>query len=104
MQWRTIIPAAHAAAPGGTTVRVGGETSAYVDVKDAVSTDMKIVFPVAGLLIGLILMVMLRSLVAPLYLLASVALGFAATLGASVLVFQGAGGEPGLQFSIPLIV
>jgi putative drug exporter of the RND superfamily len=99
-----IIPAAHAAAPDGTTVRVGGETSAYVDVKDAVSTDMKIVFPVAGLLIGLILMVMLRSLVAPLYLLASVALGFAATLGASVLVFQGAGGEPGLQFSIPIIV
>jgi putative drug exporter of the RND superfamily len=99
-----VIPAAHAAAPSGTTVRVGGETSAYVDVKDAVSKDMKVVFPVAGLLIGLILMVMLRSLVAPIYLMASVVLGFAATLGASVLVFQGAGGEPGLQFSIPIVV
>jgi putative drug exporter of the RND superfamily len=99
-----VIPAAHAAAPPGTTVRVGGETSAYVDVKDAVSQDMKVVFPVAGLLIGLILMVMLRSLVAPIYLLGSVVLGFAATIGASVLVFQGAGGEPGLQFSIPIIV
>jgi RND superfamily putative drug exporter len=99
-----VIPAAHAAAPDGTTVRVGGETSAYVDVKDAVSKDMKVVFPVAGLLIGLILMVMLRSLVAPIYLLASVVLGFAATIGASVLVFQGAGGESGLQFSIPIIV
>jgi putative drug exporter of the RND superfamily len=99
-----VIPAAHAGAPRGTVVRVGGETSAYVDVKHAVSKDMKIVFPVAGLLIGLILAVMLRSLVAPLYLMASVAVGFAATLGASVLVFQGAGGEPGLQFSIPIIV
>jgi putative drug exporter of the RND superfamily len=99
-----VIPTAHAAAPSRTTVRVGGETSAYVDVKDAVSRDMKVVFPVAGLLIGLILMLMLRSLVAPVYLLASVVLGFAATLGASVLVFQGAGGEPGLQFSIPIIV
>jgi putative drug exporter of the RND superfamily len=99
-----LIPAAHAAAPRGTTVRVGGDTSAYVDVKDAVNRDMRIVFPVAGLLIGLILMVMLRSLVAPIYLMASVVLGFAATLGASVLVFQGAGGEPGLQFSIPIIV
>ncbi len=99
-----IIPAAHSAAPTGTTVRVGGDTSAYVDVKDAVGRDMKVVFPVAGLLIGLILMVMLRSLVAPVYLLASVVLGFAATIGTSVLVFQGAGGEPGLQFSIPIIV
>jgi putative drug exporter of the RND superfamily len=99
-----IIPVAHAAAPSGTDVRVGGDTSAYVDVKNAVSKDMKIVFPVAGLLIALILMVMLRSLVAPIYLLASVVLGFAATLGASVLVFQEAGGEPGLQFSIPIIV
>jgi putative drug exporter of the RND superfamily len=99
-----VIPAAHAAAPNGTIVRVGGDTSAYVDVKHAVSKDMKVVFPVAGLLIGLILALMLRSLVAPIYLLASVVLGFAATLGASVLVFQGAGGEPGLQFSIPIIV
>jgi RND superfamily putative drug exporter len=99
-----VLPAAHTAAPSGTTVRVGGDTSSYVDVKDAVSKDMKVVFPVAGLLIGLILMVMLRSLVAPLYLLASVVLGFAATIGTSVLVFQGAGGEPGLQFSIPIIV
>jgi putative drug exporter of the RND superfamily len=99
-----VIPAAHHAAPAGTTVRVGGDTAAYVDVKDAISRDMKVVFPVAGLLIGLILMVMLRSLVAPLYLMASVVLGFAATLGTSVLVFQGAVGEPGLQFSIPIIV
>jgi putative drug exporter of the RND superfamily len=99
-----IIPAAHAAAPTGTTVRVGGDTSAYVDVKDAVSRDMKVVFPVAGLLIGLILMVVLRSLIAPIYLLASVVLGFAATIGTSVLLFQGAGGEAGLQFSIPIIV
>jgi RND superfamily putative drug exporter len=99
-----VIPTAHAAASSETTVRVGGDTSAYVDVKAAVTRDMKIVFPVAGLLIGLVLLVMLRSLIAPLYLLASVALGFAATLGASVLVFQGAGGEPGLAFSIPIIV
>jgi putative drug exporter of the RND superfamily len=99
-----VIPAAHAAAPTGTTARVGGDTSAYVNVRDAVESDMKIIFPVAGLLIGLILMVILRSLIAPIYLMASVVLGFAATLGASVLVFQGAAGEPGLQWSIPIIV
>jgi RND superfamily putative drug exporter len=99
-----VIPAAHRAAPAGTTVRVGGDTSAYVDVKAAVSRDTKVIFPVAGLLIGLILAVMLRSLIAPLYVMASVVLGFAATLGASVLAFQGAGGDTGLQFSIPIVV
>jgi putative drug exporter of the RND superfamily len=35
---------------------------------------------------------MLRSAVAPLYLLAAVGLGFAGTLGAAVVVFQHAGG------------
>ena len=46
--------------------------------------DYKVVFPVAALLIMLILALLLRSLVAPLYLMAAVGLGFAATLGATV--------------------
>jgi len=99
-----VIPAAHGAAPTGTIVRVGGDTSAYLDVKAAVNRDMLVIFPVAGLLIGLVLAVMLRSLIAPLFVMASVVLGFGATLGASVLVFQGAGGDPGLQFTIPIVV
>jgi putative drug exporter of the RND superfamily len=100
----SIIPAAHRYAPPGTTALVGGDTAAYVDVSRAINQDMKIVFPVAGLLIGLILVVMLRSLVAPVYLMGSVILGFGATLGATVLAFQGLGGNPGLAFSIPIIV
>jgi putative drug exporter of the RND superfamily len=99
-----VIPAAHAAAPAGTDVLVGGNTSAFADVRTVMDTDMLVIFPVAAGLIGLILILMLRSLVAPLYMLASVALGFAATLGASVLVFQGIGDEPGLMFQLPLIV
>jgi len=99
-----VIPAAHGAAPAGTIVRVGGDTSAYVDVKAAVNHDMLVIFPVAGLLIGLILALMLRSLIAPLFVMGSVVLGFGATLGASVLTFQGAGGDPGLQFTIPIVV
>ena len=46
----------------------------------------------------------LRSVVAPLYLLVGVALGFAATLGASVIVFQGILGDPGIVFMMPMIV
>ncbi|UJA21694.1 MMPL family transporter [Thermoleophilia bacterium SCSIO 60948] len=88
----------------GETVLVGGQTSAFVDVRSAINRDYRVVFPVAAALILLILVALLRSLVAPLYLLASVALGFAATLGATVAVFQGLGGEPGLNFALPLIL
>ena len=55
-------------------------------------------------MIALILAVVLRSLIAPLYLLVAVALGFAATLGASVGVFQGIAGHSGLIFMLPTIV
>ncbi len=60
------------------------------------------VFPTAGVIILLILALLLRSAVAPWYLMASVGLGFGATLGASVLVFQGLAGQPGLVFLLPV--
>ena len=64
-----------------------GTTSIVVDLQDAKNRDYSIVFPVARAIIFLILARLLRSLVAPGHLMASVALGFAATLGATVLVF-----------------
>ena len=45
-------------------------------------------------MIMLILGLVLRGLVAPLYLMLSVGLGFGATLGATVLVFQHPKGNP----------
>jgi RND superfamily putative drug exporter len=95
---------AHSAAPAGTTAVVGGITSVYVDIQKAVVHDYTIVFPVAALLIMLILGLLLRSVVAPWYLMVSVGLGFAATLGATVLVFQYAAGEAGLIFMLPVIM
>jgi RND superfamily putative drug exporter len=63
---------------------------------------MRVIFPVAAALILLILVVTLRSAVAPLYLLAAVVLEFAATLGTSVLIFQILGGQAGVGFLLPL--
>lgn len=95
---------AHEAAPPGTTAAVGGMTAVFVDFQDAMNHDYMIVFPVAAVLIMVVLGLLLRSLVAPWYLLLSVFLGFAATLGASVLVFQHLQGESGLIFTLPLIM
>ncbi|MGC9667150.1 MMPL family transporter [Planosporangium sp. 12N6] len=96
--------AAHAAAPAGTQVLIGGQTMAFADVRDTTNRDLALIFPVAGLLFLLILAALLRAVLAPLYLVGLVVLGFAATLGASAGLFQGALGKPGLAFTIPIIL
>jgi RND superfamily putative drug exporter len=95
---------AHEAAPAGSKALVGGVTSVYVDIKAAMNRDYSVVFPVAALLIMLILGLLLRSFVAPIYLMLSVGLGFAATLGATTLIFQDGAGHSGLIFLLPLIM
>lgn len=95
--------AAHASEKAGT-VLVGGQTSTFADVRSALNRDYGVVFPVAALMIALILGIVLRSLIAPIALLIAVVLGFAATLGASVGVFQGVEGKTGVTFFLPLMV
>jgi RND superfamily putative drug exporter len=97
-----LRPAAHAAAPAGTYALVGGTTAVFADINTAVGHDYAVVFPVAAVIILLILMLLLRSLVAPWYLILAVGLGFAATLGATVLVFQTLAGQAGLVFLLPV--
>lgn len=99
-----IRDAAHAAAPDGTTAYVGGTTSVFVDMQKAMNRDYSVIFPVAAIIILLILALLLRSLVAPWYLMASVGLGFAATLGATVLIIQHIKGDSGLIFLLPIYI
>jgi RND superfamily putative drug exporter len=95
---------AHTAAPEGTEALVGGTTSVFVDFQAAMNRDYSVVFPVAAIVIAIILALLLRSLVAPWYLMAGVGLGFAATLGATALIFQGLAGESGLIFILPIYI
>ncbi|WP_460850535.1 MMPL family transporter [Nocardioides montaniterrae] len=93
-----------AAAKIGASAYVGGQTSVFVDIDTAMKHDYKVVFPVAAIIILLILMGLLRSLVAPWYLMLSVGLGFAATLGATVIVIQHIKGDSGLIFMLPIYI
>ncbi|MER6075572.1 MMPL family transporter [Streptomyces sp. NPDC001817] len=95
---------AHADAPDGTEAVVGGMSSIYKDINTAVNHDYKTVFPVAAVLIMVILGLLLRSVVAPWYLMASVGLGFGATLGATVWIFQKGQGHSGLMFMLPVFM
>jgi RND superfamily putative drug exporter len=88
-------------APSGTEAVVGGTSAIYRDINAAVDHDYRTVFPVAAVLILIILCLLLRSLVAPWFLIVSVALGFGATLGTTVLLF---GRGDGLMFMLPIIM
>jgi RND superfamily putative drug exporter len=101
---RQLVPTSHRLSNADETVQVGGPTMAQSDFQTALARDMRIIFPVAALLIGLILVLMLRALLAPALLMISVALGFAATLGAAVIAFQGFGAHTGLEGTLPMIV
>lgn len=96
--------AAHGSAPAGTKVYIGGTTAALADVHTVTTRDLKVIFPIAAAFIFIILLVLLRSIIAPLYLLLSVSLGFAGTLGATVFIFTKLGSAPGLIFFLPIML
>ena len=89
---------------GATAYGVGGEAPAFYDISHISDSDLARVVPVAIVVIGLLLCLVMRSLVAPLYLIASVALSFFAALGLSVFLFIKLGGESGLTFILPFLM
>jgi RND superfamily putative drug exporter len=94
----------HAVAPPGTRVLIGGTTAVYADINSANNRDLSVILPVAALLIAIILGLLLRSIVAPIYLVLAVLLNFAATLGSAVYLFQGVAGKPGVTFQLPIVL
>ncbi len=99
-----IHDAAHSVNINGATIYVGGSTAIIADMKAVTTRDLKVIFPIAAVFIFVILAILLQSLVAPVFLLLCVGLGYAATLGATTLIFQNIGNAPGLIFFIPLFM
>lgn len=94
-----VADSVHAADSG-----VIGQSTALYDISRISNSDLKRAIPVAILVIGILLAVLLRSLVAPLYLIISVALSYLASLGVSMLVFMKFGHESGLTFILPFLM
>jgi putative drug exporter of the RND superfamily len=88
---------------GASEYGVGGEAPAFYDISSISDSDLARVVPVAIVVIGLLLCLVIRSLIAPLYLIASVALSFFAALGLSVILFIKIGGDSGLTFILPFL-
>lgn len=83
---------------------VGGEAAASYDISSASTNDLEHVLPVVLVAIAILLAVVLRSLVAPLYLMVSVGLSYFAALGLAVAIFMGIGGGNGLNFILPFFM
>jgi putative drug exporter of the RND superfamily len=89
---------------GATDYGVGGEAPAFYDISQISDTDLLHVVPIAIVVIGLLLIIVMRSLVAPIYLILSVGLSYVAALGLSVIVFMKIGGSTGLTFILPFLM
>jgi RND superfamily putative drug exporter len=89
---------------GAADLGVGGEAPALYDISSISNSDLVRVIPIAILAIGILLALVLRSLVAPLYLIASVGLSYLAALGLAVLLFVEIGHSGGLVFFLPFLM
>ncbi len=98
------VVAGVASQAGATRYGVTGEAAGAADVSAVSGRDVLRVVPVVLVLLTLLLAIGLRSLVAPLYLVASVALSYLASLGLAILIFQLLGGQPGVNFALPFFL
>ena len=96
------VPAIRAAAAGAARAAdasasgVTGQAAFTYDVAQLSDSDLRTVIPIAIAVIAVLLVLVMRSLIAPLYLIVSVVLSYFSALGLTVLVFIKAAGQPGL--------
>jgi len=100
---RSVVTGA-ARRSGATDSGVAGEAAALYDVSATSNHDLLHIVPVAIVAIALLLGLVLRSLIAPLYLIVSVVFSYLAALGVSTLVFIDIGGDDGLTFILPFLM
>lgn len=89
---------------GEVTTYIGGDTALASGIIADTANDLLRIALVALAVNLILLVVFLRALIAPLYLLASSVLALGATLGLSVLFFQDFLGHDDLTFYVPFAV
>lgn len=96
-----------AAAPGfgaGTAAHLGGTTAQFADVQRVLAGDFARVGAITVLGVLLVLVILLRALIAPLFLVGTILLSCATALGLSSWFFQEVLGHPGVSFYLPILV
>ncbi|WP_331767154.1 MMPL family transporter [Embleya sp. NBC_00896] len=99
---KRVRAAAHAVPDANA--KVGGGTATQMDIATASDHDDKLIIPLILLVVLIVLGLLLRAVVAPLVLIATVVLSFAAALGISVFTFEHLLGFKGTDVGFPLFV
>ncbi|WP_179467736.1 MMPL/RND family transporter [Mycolicibacterium vinylchloridicum] len=113
-QVQTIVDTANAARPNtqleGAEISMVGFSSINANIRDFYNADVRYMMIMTLVVVFLILIMLLRALVAPLYLVISVVISYASALGIGVVLFQFILGQemswgvPGLSFMVLVAV
>lgn len=88
----------------GADAKAGGMSAVIHDTAKANTHDRNLIIPIVLVVVFLILALLLRALIAPLILMATVVLSFFAALGISAFFFNNVFGFEGADASFPLFV
>ena len=99
-----LVPGVRDAVQGvaGDDVLVGGPSAEEHDLRDSTARDNVVIVPIALLVVFLILAALLRAIVAPLVLIGTVIVSYAAALGIGTFVFENVFDFPGIDPALPL--
>jgi len=88
----------------GGVYHVGGESAIRADIMITNDADFGVVVggAIGGIL--LVIIILLRGLVAPLYMVATVLLNYGATLGITTLIFTGILKQEGMIYMLPIFI
>lgn len=78
--------------------------SVAYDINVTTNSDLRKIIPIVLLIIAVLLAILLRSLVAPWYLIISVGLSYLASLGLAMIVFVHLLGHDGINFVLPFLM
>ncbi|MBP2436878.1 MMPL family transporter [Microbacterium amylolyticum] len=84
------------------SVLIGGVTATAIDTNDASIHDRNLIIPVVLVVILVILALLLRSILAPVLLIATTVLSFGTAMGVSGVLFTHVLGFPGADPAVPL--
>jgi RND superfamily putative drug exporter len=100
---RTAVAQVATSAGAGQSGVFSANAFAY-DITQTSQSDLSLIIPIVAVLIAVLLVLVLRSLIAPLYLIVSVVLSFLAAWGLVALVFVHLAGSGGVQFILPFLL
>jgi RND superfamily putative drug exporter len=89
---------------GATQAGVLSQNAAAFDVAQVSQDDLSRIIPIVALVIVILLGLVLRSGIAPIYLVASVVLSFFAALGLTAIVFVRLGGRDSIDYILPFVL